>query len=343
MNYYEEIIGRNQTNFISMFNQKWQEEISSHKLPYSQASQIMSGNRLRPIILAWGYYANISHIDHEFILDFAICIELIHKASILLDDLIDNDNARHGLSTFHIEYSKSEAVLYAIFLIDRSLEIIYKIDSIHNTHYTSVLISVINNMAKGGIKEICSTKFFSMQDVTDIINLETTSLIENSYILGYQLSSTPMNKMPEEIYNIAHLCGYCFQVLNDIEPFSSPEINKEYKGSVNFDVERKRKNIVISYLYGACTKSERMKLESTTDFLYIHSLISKHKIINLIMEDIRFKMNYIKTNLTLFKKANSSYYFDFSHFLDDMFNICFHKCGLAFEDNFFGDGQKRAD
>lgn len=333
--YYSEIMGNNQTNFLPIFNCKWQEELSSHKMPYCNAAQIMEGNRLRPIILAWGYYTNASNIDHKYIVDYAICIELIHKASILLDDLIDNDDARHGSKTFHVEYSKAEAILYAIFLLNRSITIMNEKDYMENSLHTLILLKVIDSMSKGGIKEVSSNGFFTMQNAIEIINLETTALIENSFFLGYKLSNKTASLIPQEIINIGHLCGYCFQVLNDLEPFSAPEINKKYKGSINNDFEKSRKNIIISYLYGTCTKNERNILSSTNDFYYVSQLICKYKIIDLILEDIKFKVVSIKNSMSIFKERNSAYYLDFAQFLDNMFNICFQKCGLAFENNFF--------
>lgn len=332
--YFTEIMGNTQTNFLSVFNCKWHEELSSHKMPYCKAAQIMEGNRLRPIILAWGYYTNTLNIDHEYIVDFAICIELIHKASILLDDLIDNDNARHGSKTFHVEYSKAEAILYAIFLLNRSITIMYEKDSMENSLHTSILLKVIDSMSKGGIKEVSSNGFFTMQNAIEIINLETTALIENSFFLGYQLSNKTTSSIPQEITNIGHLCGYCFQVLNDLEPFLAPEINKEYKGSINNDFEKSRKNIVISYLYGACTNDERNIL-SSNNFDHVSHLIYKYKIIDLILEDVKYKAVSIKKSMSFFKERNPIYYLDFAQFLDNMFSICFQKCGLAFENNFF--------
>lgn len=337
VNYFEEIMGNKSTNFLSMFNSKWIEELSSQKMPYFHASQIMAGNRLRPIILAWGYYANMAIIKHEYILDYALCVELIHKASILLDDLIDDDNARHGLKTFHVEYSKTETILYSIYLINRSITIMYEKDFADNSLYTSILLKTINNMCKGGIREVSSNGYFTLQDAAEIINLETTSLVENSFFLGYKLSNKSAHKIPEEIYNIGHLCGYCFQVLNDFEPFLAPEINKKYKGSTNYDFEKNRKNIIISYLYGACTRYERNKLKNMNDFKYVYHLVCKYKIIDLILEDLKFKINSIKNSIKLLEKTNPSYYLDFTKFLNNMFSLCFQKCDLAFEYNFLSD------
>ena len=262
--YYDEIMADKQTSFLQVFNQKWKEEMISHKMKYHQAAQIVEGNRLRPIIMAWGYYSNASNFMHKYIADFAVCIELIHKASILLDDLIDEDSARHGRKTFHIEYSKTEAILYAIFLLNRSVTIMHEKDIKTNSVHLSTMLKVIDNMVRGGIKEVNSENFFSLQDSIEIINLETISLIENSFFLGYQLSNENIinSDISFDIYNIGHLCGYCFQILNDLEPFSAPAINKSYKGAVNYDFEKNRNNIIISYLYGACTKKERQDRKS---------------------------------------------------------------------------------
>ncbi len=336
--YYTEIMGTNQANFLPTFNRKWVQELESHKVPYCNADQIKAGNRLRPIILAWGYYINSSSINHEYIVDFAICIELIHKASILLDDLIDNDNARHGKNTFHIEYSKAEAILYAIFLINRSVSIMYEKDCTKNSLHTLVLLKAIDSMSKGGIEEVSSNGFFTIQNAVEIINLEATALIENSFFLGYQLSNKSSSQIPQEIINIGHLCGYCFQVLNDLEPFLAPEINKKYKGGTNNDFEKKRKNIVISYLYGACSKNERNKLLNKSNFDYVYQLIYKYKIIDLILEDVKCKRISIKDSLSFFKEQHPKYYIDFAQFLDNMFSICFQKCNLILENNFFSNG-----
>lgn len=336
--YYTEIMGNDQASFLAIFNDMWNNEISSHNMPYSNAAQITEGNRLRPILMAWGYYANTSDIVHQYVADFAISIELIHKASILLDDLIDNDNARHGAKTFHVEYSKSEAILYAIYLINRSITLMHQRDIEYNFVHTPLLLKVVDNMSRGGIKEVNSNNYLSIQDVIDIINLETTTLIESSFFLGYRLSSKDFTKVPQDIYNIGHLCGYCFQVLNDIEPFLAPDINKEYKGLTNYDFDKNRKNLVISYLYGACTKSERNTLRNGANFDDVYLHICKYKIIDLVLEDIKSKISSIRDSLFSLKKCNQAYYIDFSMFLDNMFSICYEKCGLFYEKNFFYKG-----
>lgn len=121
INYYDLIMGNKDYCFLTIFNKCWKEEIVSQSLPYNNAIQIEAGNRLRPLFMAWGYYANCDYENNSYIANYAISIELLHKSSILLDDLIDGDVARHGRETFHIQYSKSDALLYAIYLLNRSI------------------------------------------------------------------------------------------------------------------------------------------------------------------------------------------------------------------------------
>ena len=47
---------------------------------------------------------------------------MIHKISIIVDDLIDQDIRRHNASTFHIQYSKEETIIFAVYMIGTAFE-----------------------------------------------------------------------------------------------------------------------------------------------------------------------------------------------------------------------------
>ena len=137
LNYYDLIMGSTPFSFLPIFTKLWKKEIKSQNLPYAHALQIENGNRLRPLLLAWGYYANCQSDNNSYIADYAISIELLHKSSILLDDLIDDDIARHEKETFHVQFSKSEALLYALYILNRSITLMHKKDISSNCLYTS--------------------------------------------------------------------------------------------------------------------------------------------------------------------------------------------------------------
>lgn len=329
--YYNLIMGNDTSSFIPTFNKLWKNEILSQNLPYTHALQIETGTRLRPLLMAWGYYANCITLNNNYIADCALSIELLHKSTILLDDLIDDDIARHEKATFHVQYSKSEALLYAFFMLNRGITLMHQKDISNNSTYTSILLNTMNNMIRGGIKEVSSNDvIFNMTDVKEIIELETISIIQNSFILGYQLSSEKSSPIPNDIANIGYLCGYCFQVLNDIEPFSDPVVNKKYKGNVNYDFEKQRKNIVMSYLFSSCTQQEQENLKKGADFNYVCTLVNKYGILEQLFAEVENKISNIVNSIDHLQSKNIHYYNDFKKFLAEMFMICYKKCGLRF-------------
>lgn len=338
LNYYNLIMGTDDTCFLPTFNKLWKKEIESQSLPYTNAIQIETGNRLRPLLMAWGYYANCSRENNSYIADYAISIELLHKASILLDDLIDEDIARHECETFHIQYSKQEALLYALYILNRSITLIHEKDIKNQKFYTSILLKIIDNMARGGIKEVSSTTAtFSLTDAKEIIELETVSLIENSFILGYKLSASTYLDVPDAVTSIGYSCGYCFQVLNDIEPFSAPHINQKYKGNINYDFEKHRKNIVISFLYGCCTQHEREQLKNICEFEHVYKLVKKYDVLSTILSELESEVLEIMQKALYFKNSNLQFYADFKKFLMTMFSICYKKCGLPLNIELFNN------
>ena len=109
--------------FLQTFDLYWNQVLNELG---SQQAQLVSGNRLRPQICLWGYLSTISpcdvHIhDYDQIANIAVSIELVHKASLLIDDWIDGDKERHGHPAFHTEYSPQYAVLYALNMIGLSM------------------------------------------------------------------------------------------------------------------------------------------------------------------------------------------------------------------------------
>ena len=232
-----------------------------------------------------------------------------------------------------------EVILEAI---ENSLLTAYKV---HFGKCDNVTISIDHQtgdykiLAEKEVVEIVEDKAtqISLEDAKEIIELETVSLIENSFTLGYKLSNPAFLSVPDAIINIGHSCGYCFQVLNDMEPFSAPHINQKYKGNINYDFEKHRKNIVISYLYGCCTQRERKQLETTSDFEYLCRLVKKYDVLATLLNELESEIIEIMQQCLYFKNSNLQYYNDFKKFLMVMFNICYKKCELPLKNELFNN------
>lgn len=302
--------------FIEHYEKKWNEILSD---VYYHTELLSYGHKFRPRLVYWGYCAGKPIIamnadDYDAIARVAVCIELVHKASILLDDYIDGDTARHGIDAFHITHGPERTMIFSLNILCRSLQIVndtfieYIDDSAYAKISMKLVIQTLEDMTLGVLRELDLSDDVSMQkldDVKEIMHLETASLITNSLLVGYLLSQ---NKEMENInlfQEIGKDLGYIFQVLNDLEPFCSKR-NNDHKGSLNTDISRNRKNICVPLLYIYLTSKEKQKIESIAseerDALLLN-LFQKYRIQEKLFDEINNVCKRIHNNITLMTRT----------------------------------------
>lgn len=300
--YYDMIVSRDKKNsFIDCFDLEWNKYLASFDLPYAHSQQLAIGNRLRPILCCWGYMHKYNLMDlasFENIASIAVSLEAIHKASVIIDDVIDGDNKRRGVDCFHIEFSETEATFFAVCLLSGAIKNINEIlsQTISNQFIIkksiSLLCDTIINMCVGAIKEIQIgiADRCNIDKINQIINSETVALLKNSFLIGYMASDNYNETLFNAFSDIGSKCGYIFQVMNDLEPFCNPQYILSHKGNLNSDCLRSRKNIVIPYLFSNASKKDQQLLSSLMDtesnYSTLKELFNKYHIRNIIFSDI---------------------------------------------------------
>ena len=184
-----------QKEFISEFAKHFNN--ISEKLYFNQI-QMNIGHRLRPRLVYWGYMINnaasdVSKENISMLADIAASIEFLHKSSIILDDLIDNDSERHGEPAFHTIYGSENTVLFTLNILSVSmmnLNNIFSQNSISHTIYgksMGVLINTMYKMTLGCLQEqnLSENTIENIEYIKDIIQKETSYLIANSLLIGY--------------------------------------------------------------------------------------------------------------------------------------------------------------
>ena len=284
-------------SFLNSFDIIWTDTISSMGL---DGAQLKVGNRLRPQICLWGYLATVNSYDvatHDYshIANIAVSIELVHKASLLIDDWIDGDSERHGNPSFHIEYSPQQAVLCALNMIgcamDR-LESAFTDDVVLPHNYYLCLKTVLKtvcSMAKGALEELRleNAEFFNSEKIREITQLETAEIIGNSLLLGYYAGAGEhVNPQIEVRFKeIGDKCGYLFQALNDLEAYASPNKLIEHKGELNLDYQSKRKNLAIATLYELASIQDRQILIES-DQAALLALMNRYNVIDTMRREL---------------------------------------------------------
>lgn len=328
--YYNSIMGDDNDSFKSHFEREWNRFMDRFPTRHKDAVQLRIGNRLRPCLVCWGYAlsitnTNIEKLNFESVIDLAIGMELIHKGSLIIDDYIDDDDARRGKITFHREYSSNEAIMFLLFLLGKAVEQLGKYVNIERISH------LICSMSEGALRELSLSQsdFFQMVKIDDIVKGETVSLIKDSLLFGYEINKNDVSEISEILENVASTCAYNFQLLNDLEPFSAVNRNIQYKDNHNFDFEKNRKNMVIARLYQVCTEEERntivSNLKSEQLFKIIYGLIEKYMIRDEIINDVEKAKSKIKLEMLALLPLinNTECVHDFLYFVDETINLCY--------------------
>lgn len=326
--YYNIIMGDGDDSFKSYFEREWNRFMDRFPTKHKDAVQLRIGNRLRPCLVCWGYalsITNIEKLNFESVIDLAIGMELIHKGSLIIDDYIDDDDARRGKITFHREYSSNEAIMFLLFLLGKAVEQLGKYVNVERISH------LICSMSEGALRELSLSQsdFFQMVKIDDIVKGETVSLIRDSLLFGYEINKNDVSGISEILESVASTCAYNFQLLNDLEPFSAVNKNIQYKNNHNFDFEKNRKNMVIARLYQVCTEEERntivSNLKSEQLFKIIYELIEKYKIRDEVINDVEKAKSKIKLEMLALLPLinNTECVHDFLYFVDETINLCY--------------------
>ncbi|RUM80647.1 MAG: octaprenyl diphosphate synthase, partial [Candidatus Thioglobus sp.] len=107
------------------------------------------GKRLRPLLLLLCARATNYQGGHHHLM--AVVIELIHTATLLHDDIVDESNTRRGKDTANEVWGNAASVLVGDFLYSRAFEMMVKPDSMR---IMTILSKATNEIAQGEVMQL---------------------------------------------------------------------------------------------------------------------------------------------------------------------------------------------
>lgn len=303
MDIYEYLINNKENKFKKEFETEWIQFLNDLKLPYTENKVLHLGNRFRPRLVCFGYLFsnNISLSNFSKIASVGVCVEALHKASLIIDDIIDNDNKRYGHCAFHKQFSVNETIAFSVHLIGKSCSLLNRTfhenvnDSRIVMYAMDLYSNIISEMTYGALLEMGNNEN-SIENVRKITNFETATLIKNSLLLGYLMGHDCNEAVIKIFIEIGNKCGELYQLLNDLEPFLNPQFNARHKGKVNVDFNNYRKNIVVAFIRETLgTETIRKLMTEDTDNVEqsIVDLMQNNKIKIFIQNEIISHYNAI--------------------------------------------------
>jgi len=172
---------------------------------------------------------NTADMIWDKIISSAACVELMHTASLIIDDVVDNSDTRRGKPSVNAVFGNKVAVISASFLLG---VISYRLAEIGNIELIRRFSETAKEMAKGEILEFHimidnldspSQREEILKNYFDVIRMKTACLFSLSSSIPPVLYSGDGIK---EFYDFGSKVGFIFQLKDDILDFVSDKTGK---------------------------------------------------------------------------------------------------------------------
>ena len=240
-------------------------------------------------------------------INLAACVELIHAATLMHDDVIDNGSIRRGKKTPNKIWGNHSSVLAGDYLLSRCFEMMVEDGNIEVLKLLSSTSSII---AQGEILQLQYKGEVDMLEETylKIISSKTAELFAAATKVGAILSEMK-TKEKEALEFYGRNLGLTFQIADDTLDYNS-EL-KLFGKNIGQDFYEGKITLPIILLFQKANKDEKETLKKTfakeernqNDLNYTLSLIKKYDIINNCYQKAKHYINLSSNSLSVFKDS----------------------------------------
>ena len=181
----------------------------------------------------------------------ASVIELIHTATLVHDDVVDDSNQRRSFFSINALWKNKIAVLVGDFLLSKGLLV-----CIDNNDFDLLkIISVaVREMSEGELLQIEKARTLDITEAIyyNIIRQKTATLIAACCSLG-AASVKPNSKDIEILRKFGELIGMAFQIKDDLFDYGTQKIGKP----TGIDIKEQKMTLPLIYSLNNCSKKER--------------------------------------------------------------------------------------
>ncbi len=255
------------------------------------------GKRIRPSLTL--LFAKLFNFNESSIYNIAVAVELIHTATLLHDDVVDNSGKRRGNKSTNFEYGDKVSILIGDYIFAASFKHMVKSSSLD---VLNILASASAVIADGEVKQLESLNNISFDEnkYFDVIKSKTAELFaaccQSSAVISGR--STSEKRMA---YDFGLNLGIAFQIIDDLMDY---DVSLNFGKNIGDDFYEKKITLPIISLYKILPSSEKKVIESyfsdkeltSSDLNFIISLLSDKNIFNYTRD---IANQYISNSLKL--------------------------------------------
>jgi len=237
------------------------------------------GKRIRPLLLLLtakdlGYSPSAKGV-----LDFACAVEIIHAASLILDDMpcMDNAATRRNQPTIHRQFGESVALLAVVALVSKAFQIISQAEGIDETAKNCAVNELaqaigLQGLVQGQYQDLSEGYQARSQDAITLTNHYKTSTLFCAALQMAAIAAGASDEVREQLRHCSFNLGQAFQLLDDLGDGSAqtgkdPHQDRDKSTLVNvFGTQKSTKQLcdhldVADYYFGqVCQHSQHSQL-----------------------------------------------------------------------------------
>lgn len=220
---------------LKIFKEHFQKHIHSDVFLLNQIIKYllrMKGKEMRPLLVLLSAKLSGGITDRTYIA--GTMIELLHTATLIHDDVVDNADQRRGFLSINKIWKNKASVLLGDYLLSKGLLVAVNSDEFE---LLKILSEAVRQMSEGELRQL---KASGMQKMTEekyyqIISEKTGSLLVACCVCG-AVSSGASEEVKERMHKIGYHIGLAFQIRDDLLDYS---LNNTGKPRANDIIERK--------------------------------------------------------------------------------------------------------
>jgi octaprenyl-diphosphate synthase len=185
----------------------------------------------------------------------ACSVELLHTATLVHDDVVDESYERRGLFSVKALWGNKMAVLVGDFILAKGLLLTLGKKCYHFLHLIS---KAVEDMSEGEILQMKKSRKLDIDEETyfEIIRKKTASLIATSMALG-TASVTDDELLAEKMYRIGQDVGIAFQIKDDIFDYQEKGLIGKPIGN---DIKEKKITLPLLHILNNSNSSEKTRI-----------------------------------------------------------------------------------
>ena len=209
------------------------------------------GKQMRPMFIFLFSKLLNNGIVNEKVYRGASVIELIHTATLIHDDVVDDSKRRRGFFSINAIWKNKIAVLVGDFLLSRGM-----ILCIENKDYDhlDIISESVKKMSEGELLQIEKSRSLDIDETVyfEIIKKKTASLISSCCKIA-AVSVTKQKKIIESVSKIGENIGIAFQIKDDLFDYGKRRIGKPR----GIDIKEKKLTLPLIYTLNEVDKRKR--------------------------------------------------------------------------------------